>query len=39
MQDEEIKFTSDLMIQDFNSRMIFPFVCKQMGDIIDDKIL
>ena len=39
MQDEEIKFTSDLMIQDFNSRMIFPFVCKQMREIAyDDKV-
>lgn len=33
MQDYEIKFTSDLMVQDFNSRMIFPFVCKQMREI------
>ena len=39
MQDEEIKSTSDLMVQDFNSRMIFPFVCKQMREIAyDDKV-
>ena len=40
MQDEEIKFTSGLMVQDFNSRMIFPFVCKQMREIgYEDKVL
>lgn len=40
MHDEEIKFTSGLVVQDFNSRMIFPFVCKQMREIgYEDKVL